>query len=114
MRALFAVAALILTGLANAATCYVTEFRGYSPVTYQAAQAPSLVDQAVTFTTSSVQSAAFNYYTTLVRVQCDVACWVIFGDNPTATTAKMKLAAGQTEYFAVTVNSNVKLAVIGT
>lgn len=113
MRALFALIALAASGIVNAATAYVTEFRERPPVTYQAAIMPALVNQAVTFTTSSVQSAVFNYQTALVRVHCDADCWIIFGASPTATLTVMKLVAGQTEYFTVVPASDMRLAVIG-
>lgn len=113
MRALFTFVALIACGLANAATAYVTEFRERPPVTYQAAVVPALVNQVVSFTTSSVQSAVFNDATQLVRVQCDAACWVLFDTSPTATTNAMKLAAGQTEYFTIVRGIPLRMAVIG-
>lgn len=77
---------------------YITEFIGIndgSPVTQGA------VTQTVTYTTSSVQSSAFGARTTLVRIHVDGISSVAIGKNPTATTNSMRMAAGQTEYFAV-------------
>jgi hypothetical protein len=102
MRALFAVIALAACGLANAATCIITEFAERPPVTYQAAYVPYLASSSVTYTTSSVQSSVFNVNTALVRIQCDA----------------MRLAANTAEYFAVTPAASppytsLRLAVIG-
>jgi len=36
-----------------------------------------------------------------VRLHADSVCSVLFGTNPTATTANARMAAGQTEYFGV-------------
>jgi hypothetical protein len=116
LRALVALVALAVSGLATASTAYVTEFKERPPVTYQAAAVPALVNQAVTFTTASVQSAVFNYQTQLVRVHCDADCWVLFGTNPTATTSMMKIPAGGTEYFTIPATvpgGALRLAVIG-
>ena len=112
MRALFAVVATLACGLASAANLYLTEFKERPPVTYQAAWTPANAHQKITFTTSSVQSAAFAYQSVLIRVQCDAICYLnIGGTNPTANLTNIRLVAGQTEYFLVT--SGDKLAVIG-
>lgn len=118
MRALFAVAALLACGLANAATCNVTEFSSATPVTYQAPLMPSLGSANITYTTSSVQSAVFNVNTALVRIQCDAAASVLFGANPTALLTSLRLTSGQTEYFTIVPASvppytALRLAVIG-
>jgi hypothetical protein len=102
VRTLFAAFALLVCGLANAATLYVTEFKERPPVTYQAAWTPSVADQAITITGASAQSAAFQYNTALIRVHADVACHVVIGGtNPVATASSMRMLAGQTEYFLV-------------
>lgn len=118
MRALFALVALVACGLANAATCNVTEFRERPPVTYQAAYVPSLVSANVTYTTSSVQSSVFNVDTSLVRVTCDATAYILFGTNPTALLTSIRLSAGQTEYFTILPANtppytSLRLAVIG-
>ena len=98
-------------GRASADTLYITEFVEYSPVTYQAAKAPSNGNQTVTITASSAQSAAFKSNTRLIRVHCDVACHIeIGGAAPTATVTSPPMVAGQTEYFYVT--AGAKVAVI--
>jgi hypothetical protein len=40
-------------------------------------------------------------------VHTDSACRVAFGDAPTATTTSMRMAAGQTEFFAVPPGSKI-------
>lgn len=72
---------------------------------------PPLATQAVTYTTSSVQSSAFNAQTRVIRVHSDANAWVVVGANPTATVAGTRLAAGQTERFYV--KPGDKIAVIG-
>lgn len=79
------------------AKAYITEFIGVnegSPIL------PPIASQTVTFTTTT-QSAALNDRTTLVRVHVDAIASVECGTNPTATTSSMRMAANQTEYFAV-------------
>lgn len=114
IRKILIVLALALAPIAaNAATLYVTEFQGAPPLSvyYQAARSPAVVEQVVTFTSASVQSAAFNARTGLIRIQCTVICNVsVGGTSPTATTSNMRLTAGQTEYFLVTPGD--KIAVI--
>lgn len=83
---------------------YITEFRylensndiGGVP---QAAKLPG-VTQTVTFT-ASTQSTVMDYNTRMVRIHVDAACHVAVGDNPTATTSAMKMAADSTEYFGI-------------
>jgi hypothetical protein len=112
MRKLFAVALFLFASPAVlAADVYVTEYPRNYTVTYQAVVTPPLASQKIAITASSVQSAAFNASTTIIRVHCDAVCSVqIGGTNPTATTSSARLAAGQTEYFMVTPGD--KLAVI--
>ena len=64
------------------------------------AQEPSLVEQTVTFTTTT-QSSAFNAKTRYIRVHTDSICSISIGANPTATTSTKRMAADATEYFAV-------------
>lgn len=94
---------------------YITEFahsgNSNSGAVLQVASMPPLADQQVVFTTSSVQSAAFNDNTRFIRVHTDATCHVAFGDNPTALTSSMRLLEGWTEYFAV--KAGQKVAVIG-
>lgn len=72
---------------------------------------PAFVSQTpVAIGGSSVQSAAFNADTRYIRVHTDAVCSIAFGTNPTATANSMRLAANQTEYFAVVPGQ--KLAVI--
>lgn len=72
---------------------------------------PSRAYQQVSIGAGSVQSTAFGNTTRFVRLHCDVAARVTFGDNPTAAAGtSMRMAAGQTEYFGV--RPGQKVAVI--
>jgi hypothetical protein len=79
------------------AKAYIAEFIG---VNEGSPSQPPIATQVITFTTTT-QSAAFNARTTLVRIHVDAISSVEFGSNPTATTSSSRLAANQTEYFAV-------------
>ena len=58
--------------------------------------------QNVSYTTTSVQSAAFAATTQFVRVIADVDTRVLFGANPTAlASASVLVSAGASEYFGV-------------
>lgn len=63
---------------------------------------PALVEQTpVVIGAGSLQSAAFNAATKYVRIHADAICSIKFGTNPTATANTMRMAANQTEMFAV-------------
>ena len=95
---------------------YITEFanQGTDARGRQApvGSVPTSGTQRVAIGASSAQSAALAGTTTLVRVHTDQICSVTFGDNPTATTSSMRLAADSTEYFSVPAGSALKVAVI--
>lgn len=73
---------------------------------------PCIANVQVAIGGSSVQSAAFNDNTRLVRVHTDAAIRIAFGANPTAASTSQRMAAGQTEYFGV--RPGEKAAVITT
>ena len=76
-----------------------------------ALKVPPRVKQQLTFSGSSVQSAAFGSGSYLIRVHTDTVCRLEFGDNPTAAaTSAIVLSAGDREVFNV--NPGDKLAVI--
>lgn len=58
-------------------------------------------DQQVTVTASSAQSAAFGSKTSIARFCASTDCFILFGANPTATTAKIYLPSGIPEYLGV-------------
>lgn len=62
---------------------------------------PSVANQAVTFTGTPGQSAAFRSDTKMVRIHPDGICSIKFGTNPTAATTDARMVAGQTEYFLI-------------
>ncbi len=92
---------------------YITEYEnvlqinGVSPIALE----PALATQVVSYSTST-QSAAFNARTRFVRLHTDAICSIEFGTNPTATTSTRRMAAGQTEYFAVPPNASYEVAAI--
>lgn len=73
---------------------------------------PSVAEQNVPIGGSSTQSAAFNAQTTFVMINCDEACSVAFGTNPTAATTAKRLAANETRFFGVPAGKSYKVAVI--
>lgn len=95
------------------AVLYVTEFAdvgthmlGVIPV----ANYPEKANQTVAIAGASAQSAAFNADTRFIRLHTDAVCSIEINVNPTATTVMARLAADQTEYFAV--QAGHKVAVI--
>lgn len=100
------------------ATLYVTEFakqgRDASGYLNQngSPEQPPVAEQTVAIGVGSVASSAFNAGTAIVRLHTDAICSVAFGTAPTASATTMRLAAGQTEYFAVVPGSGFKVAVI--
>lgn len=97
------------------AVLYISEYAtagavGLGGNVIQAAQEPPIAEQTVAISGSSAQSSAFQNNTTFIRVHTDAICSVLVGSNPTATATKKRLAANQTEYFAVV--PGFKIAVI--
>lgn len=96
------------------ATLYVAEFGSLGDTAQSVAQigqAPPVAEQALAIGGASVPSAAFNNDTQLVRIHADAICSIAFGTAPVATTANMRLAAGQTEYFGVVRGQKVAVIV---
>lgn len=102
------------------ATLYITEYatlgRDNAGKAAQIPQEPPVAEQTVAIGGGSVQSAALNIATTVVRLHTDVICSKLFGSNPTATAASGRMAAGTTEYVSVDkqvgLNPALKIAVI--
>ena len=95
------------------ADLYIAEYRTLgtsSRGTPQTPPNPPVAEQKLAIGAGSVQSSAFSDGTVLVRLHCDAVCSVAFGSNPTATSSNMRLAANQTEFFAV--EPGAKVAVI--
>lgn len=97
-------------------TLYITEFAGIQSDPFAAsmncAATPSLADQTVTFSGTSVQSATLNAATRVIRVVSDATCFKKIGTNPTATQTTVRLVADSAEYFSVPPNSGFKVAVV--
>ena len=71
---------------------------------------PAKASQTVAIGGSTTPSAAFGAATAYIRVHSDVICSIAIGTAPIATATTARLAANQTEYFAV--RSGDKIAVI--
>lgn len=71
-------------------------------------------DYGVTITASSTQSPNFQALTTFVRLNCDQACCVSFGTNPTAITTAGRMSPNQTDYRSVPEGGSFMVAVIST
>lgn len=97
------------------AVLYISEYEhtGSRPTdTTTIAAEPAVTDQTVAIGGSSTASSAFNANTNYVRIHTDAICSIQFGTAPTATATTKRLAANQTEYFAVPKNGSYKVAVI--
>jgi len=73
---------------------------------------PSVLNQQVAISGASAQSAALGDTTRFVRIHADVPCRLVVGEDPTASTASMRVGAGGTEYLGV--RPGLKIAVIAT
>lgn len=96
------------------AKLYITEYNEIGlqlklAYAIQAALEPALVDQTPVAIGSEAKSAAFGATTTFVRLHADAICSVKFGASPTATTNNRRMAADQTEYFAVVPGQKVSV-----
>lgn len=86
------------------ATLYITEYPGIREQGggVQAAMVPALQKQTVAISgTAASPSKAFHPDTRVVRLHTDAICSVAFGTSPTATATDPRMAADQTEYFAL-------------
>jgi hypothetical protein len=93
---------------------YITEYRGVGTnasadngMSVQAAKAPALAEQKVSFTGTPGLSAAFGANTRLVRIHVDGIASIRFsradaaGAGSNAAVTNKRMAADATEYFAV-------------
>lgn len=84
------------------ATLYIAEFSEVAHLNNcPIAMMPPLAEQTVLIGGSSTPSAAFGTTTRYVRIETDAICSIAFGVTPTASAVKARMAADQTEYFAV-------------
>jgi hypothetical protein len=91
------------------AKLYVTEFGGIAAGPTPVGVTPPIVEQTPVAIGVEAKSAAFDAATVLVRLHADAIWSIAFGTNPTATTSNMRLAANQTEYFAVKFGQKVSV-----
>lgn len=98
-------------------TLYVAEFAtvgGTSNFGVAGGLVPPIREQTCTIAaTSTPVSSGFTQNTAFVRLHSDSICSVAFGTTPTASTSTMRMAAGQTEYFAVAPGQKVA-AIVNT
>jgi hypothetical protein len=99
------------------ATLYIleaTELKVFQGNNVPAVDQPPIASQTVAITGASVQSAALNSKTRIVRLHCDIACSIAVGANPTATTSTLRMPANSTEFFHLNGAdpAGVKIAVI--
>ena len=99
-------------------TINITEYRSLAQVGTQTGMfpgTPAIAWQNHTLATTSTQSNAFNAATSLVEVNADAACFVIFGTTTASITASTtvgtRLLTGETRMFGV-VGGGVLAAVI--
>lgn len=92
------------------AVLFIAEFTDHAFSRIPVAPMPPLAEQTVAIGGASTQSSAFSSSTKVVRVHADAICSIAIGSNPTATATKLRMDAGQTEYFGVTPGD--KIAVI--
>jgi len=99
------------------ATLYITEFamqgKDGANAEIPLMMMPPLAQQTQAVSGASAQSSVLNAQTVVIRLSTDTACFIETGSsNPTATTGKMPLFAGQCEYFGVPINCGWKIAAI--
>jgi len=73
---------------------------------------PSIAEQAITASGTTAQSAVFNAQTAFVMLHAQEAACVAFGTNPTATTVKQRIGAGETRFVGIPPGKSFRLAVI--
>lgn len=70
---------------------------------------PAITTQKIAIGVGSLQSAAFNPRTTFVCINVDAPCSYVFGANPTATAADMRMPQDGTQYFGVVPGDKVAI-----
>ena len=73
---------------------------------------PDLNPQKVSISGTSAQSSALGATTKSVRLVADTDCWIVIGENPTATTSSVYIPAKEICVFGC--SPSQKVAVIGT
>src|SRR5690348_4400661 len=96
-------------------TAYITEYIDLGNHAGQSApigMEPAAATQAVTFTGTHGESAALNGKTRFVRIHVDGIACIRFGTAPVAVTTDPRMAANQTEYFAVPQGQSFKISFV--
>lgn len=73
---------------------------------------PVAVQSPITASASSQQSDALNARTNLVSIDSDEKVHIAVGENPTATTDDLSVAAGGSREFEVAKGASLKIAII--
>lgn len=101
------------------AVLYISEYRriGREPhggpgTTIPSPLEPSLRNQTVAIGATSAQSLQLDNETTLVLVSTDAVCSIKFGEDPVAKSTDLRMPADSGQFFAVSPNSKLKIAVI--
>lgn len=92
---------------------YIEEFAEMGIVQrneYPIGRQPAVARQQIAIAAGNTVSAAFNTKTRFVRIHVDAICSYRFGDAPVAVATDPRLAANQTEYFAVEPGGSNKVA----
>ena len=70
---------------------------------------PAITTQKIAISAGSLQSAPFNALTTFVCVQTDAAMSYLFGANPVATAADMRMPLDGTQFFGVRAGDRIAI-----
>jgi len=92
-------------------TVNVTQLRSIAReldgVVMPVAKTPVISSENVTSSGTSAQSAEFAASCSYVRIATDTTVRILFGDDPTALAASVRLLADTTEYFGVVAGQKV-------
>ena len=84
---------------------FVTEYSLTGWVQTPLITAPPLqsiqADYEVAIGAGSTQSPAFQPGTGVIQINCDAACSIAYGANPTAITTAHRMAANETRFYLV-------------
>jgi hypothetical protein len=95
---------LLAPDFAQAASCYIREYKTISTINVQTAQIapePGFDQTPIPLSGTSTPSSSFQASTHVVRLFCGASASFVFGQSPTATTSSAPIAGAAPEYFAV-------------
>jgi hypothetical protein len=91
----------------------ITVAAGHGAQPAQAPLTPAVAESRLAIGSTQELSAAFNANTRLVLVHTDANCHIAISSNPTASSTKGRMGAGESRFYAVRAGID-KLAVITT